>query len=265
MSKVLKAEVDWSAVEQEILCHNLPRWDVADMQNMVASAALKYLDEDLERGVHSVETPFLKPRAGWDKPIKGTPDLCLGARGEYIADWKTTGKIDQEWIARMNSSWQWRIYLWATGADAFSYRGIQRDGYTRQVTFERYEGLNDSVENYVTGIQNIRSALKDLVVYPMKRPYACRAYGRPCRYMDDCSADGRMRQLVDPASLEYTTMEYLLLCPERYRRNEVFGRDAEGSEDTAFGTVFHKAIACVYQQFLVKVLDKSHNECYAEK
>lgn len=258
MPKELKTQVDWDEVEETIHSFGLPRWDEEDLRRMVGASALKWLDADVDLGVHSTEDTFRFEK--WSVPLIGTTDLRLRRNGSRIVDWKTAGKVDQEWVGRMMQSWQWRIYLYATGADEFSYRGVQRDGYVREAPLlKRYPGMDAAVENYLAASDKILETLKPLEVYPMKRPYACRAYNRPCPRINDCfDHDGGDRGLVvlDEHGMHYSTLDLLYLCPERFRRemrdkNRADDqREAEGSEETAFGTAFHVTQAKLYQKFV---------------
>ncbi len=248
----LQTKVDWAPVEEVISSFKLPRWDVEDLQQMIAAASLKWLDEDVAYGVYSVERTFKLDT--WEPSFIGTTDLQLGSLGKRIADWKTTSKADQEWLGRMQQSWQWRLYLYATGADEFVYRGVQRDGYVREFKVHRYAGMNEAVENYLKASYHVLEGLYPFSIYPMKRPFACRAYGRPCPYVRDCfEKDGADPGSVDfsQVGIHYSTLDLLYLCPERFRRDNRIGADSESSDESDFGTVFHKAIAKLYEQFVI--------------
>ena len=259
MVKDLKAQVQWEEIDALLDSLSVSPWDKDDLKQMVLDASFKWLDEDLALGrIEFVEEKWRATKYAnglvLPIPMAGTADLILKG-GKRVIDWKTAGTLDQEWATKMRLSWQWKIYLWRyPDAEEFCYRGIKRDGSTRVVELKRYPSLEAEVDLYLAGVQAQFNGLHDqrsaLPIWPRKQPGACKAFGRPCPYLEGCWNDGGS----DPGAakvdeLHYTTTELLLLCPERFRRGSRVGGDAEGSAATRFGTHFHTLMAAIYRQF----------------
>jgi hypothetical protein len=238
----------------------LPQYDFADAKRAVWLAGETWVPVDiLEFKIEGLESRF-------SSPISGVKDMTGIIKGngfakelepftgrKFVLDWKTTRTaLDAEWERRQIDSWQWKIYAAQEEADVFIYRGISRNGKTREIVLKVPDTNRDNVRDYIRGVGNIRDSLVSLAVYPRHMPYACNAYGRECPFYGDCS-EGRMPlKIIEPKTLSYTSMETLLLCPEKYRRS-VMTPGANDNDDNLFGKAVHRGLAELYRQVKEKL------------
>lgn len=233
----LSAPADWSGAQLE---------SIADM---IYLAAETWLPQDLDdfRITHIEE----KERVPTSPLTRST--VCdirgfYGPDGEkFVLDWKSAGTVDERWVERMEASWQWRTYLVDTQSDIFIYRGVQKDaGATKELICRRYPGMERDVEEYYRGVSSQIRSLVNEEVYPRNMPSACGAFARQCDHFYDCRNNTMPRGVILPTSISYSSAEHFMLCPERYRREQLAGPGT--SIDTLIGSVFHSGMAELYRQ-----------------
>jgi hypothetical protein len=197
-------------------------------------------------------------RSHGSRAFKGFIDLC-GVRtlpnGDYkreVVDWKTTGSIGIEHSNRLRLSWQWKLYGYVYGADTVVYRSIQRDGRVSETRLDwpSTSWYPEDVERFMRQVLDLRESQLGESTWLQHSPFACRAYGRDCPRLDVCARYNQ--HLTGEAALgpmSYSGAETLLLCPERYRLEQVLGReDGESEGDTSLGTAFHAGAAEAWRQ-----------------
>lgn len=242
----------------------LADYDYADVKKMVWAAAEKWLVGDiLDLQVAGIEQEYIAGVAAIPGQLfkgiidlRGTLNGRLNSTKHYagrrvVIDWKSTGSaLDKVWDERLLDSWQWKKYLYFDNADVMIYRGIHRDGSTRELIIERPPGLEASVIDHLRGITVARNALitAGLDVWPRNMPQSCGSFGRDCPYREDCRDFTMPRGLVSiEKSISYSGMSKFLLCPERYRRS-VLEDGQEGTEESNIGVAFHRGAAELYTQ-----------------
>lgn len=177
-------------------------------------------------------------------------------------DWKTTNTstFDSEWKKRYVKSWQWKIYSEYGPGDYFEYRAISKgSGDTKEILLEASKDCFPVLEHLI-GVQEMRNALtlSDYTNWPKHQPFACKAYGRDCPYLEICENNNNF-EFKTPKEfkvLHYTSSETFLLCPERYRLTEILtgdiGLDSESTSETAIGSAVHKGMEEIYKQLKEK-------------
>lgn len=243
----------------------LAEYDEKDLKNMVWTAAEKFLVRDLhDMVIDGVEEPYERELhfPGGAQVFRGIKDLTGTLHGrlnvtkkfagrKVVIDWKTSHKtLDTTWDERLLDSWQWRKYLYFGGADVMLYRGVNAEGKTRELLIERPANLESSILAQLEGVSAARNSLINagLTVYPRKMPSACGAFGRECPYWTDCREHTMPQVALLPGrSFSYSSMDRFLACPERYRRGEI-ENEMENTEESNFGTAFHRGIAELYGQ-----------------
>ena len=254
--------IDWDRVTAEINAIEegqpaMPDYERQDVRKLVLNAAERWLPQDLEEWqLDAVEERFVHPS------LRGILDLRGRHKGKYkvfepfagkkfICDWKTTrGKLDADWAERYQYSWQWKLYTIPHPDTAvFSYRGISRDGSTREILVEVPPTSPQEALHYLEQLQVMRKALGDSLPWPRKMPGSCRAYGRDCEFLDHCQNNRTHTGLIDISKpLSYSSAETFLLCPEKHRLMQLAAGNADDDETLAFGKAFHRGIAEVYTQ-----------------
>lgn len=240
-------------------------YDFDQAKLMIWSAGEKYLTRDLyDMEITGIEEPYEDTLAfTWgSQTFRGIKDLKGILRGKLnvtkrfagkkvVIDWKTTGStLDTTWDERLLDSWQWKKYLYFDGADVMLYRGLNRDGKTRELIIERPAGLAEDVRVQLEGITLQRNALvaSGLEIYPRRMPSACGAYGRECSNWTDCRNNTMPRQaLASNGTFSYSSMDLFGLCPEKYRRSKISDK-TDDTEESIFGTAVHRGLAELYQQ-----------------
>jgi hypothetical protein len=105
------------------------------------------------------------------------------------------------------------------------------------------------------GVQTQVDALIDaeLVPWPQHRPTACRRFGRPCSFKDDCDSGLQflpVGNLTKGRALSYSRIGDFTACPELHRRRVLAKMSAAGEDDSgpdaAFGSAMHRALAFVW-------------------
>jgi hypothetical protein len=147
-------------------------------------------------------------------------------------------------------SWQWMIYMYATDARIFMYRGYSWTyKTTEELILQGLPSLREEVRDYLGGVYAARQALVDaeLVVWPRRKPDSCGAFGRPCPYLQDCE-DYTMPQVAPgDRQLSYSSAANFLLCPERHRRDCLSDEKGE-TKETIMGQAFHRGMEEMYRQ-----------------
>ena len=239
----------------------MPDYERQDVRELVLIAAARWLPTDLiEWDLKAVEENF--EVCGF----RGITDLRGVHRGlfnafkdhkgsKFLGDWKTTkGALDADWAARYKYSWQWKLYaLGNPGTKLFTYRGVSRDGSTREIIIEIPAGVEDEAQRYLDQVRAMRGTLENQAPWPRKMPGSCRAYGRDCEFIDSCQENQIRSGNVDFIKpLSYSGTETFLLCPEKHRLSQISGH-GEDDEVLAFGKAFHRGIAEVYRQAFAEV------------
>jgi hypothetical protein len=85
-----------------------------------------------------------------------------------------------------------------------------------------------------------------LEVWPRRKPDACNAFGRPCPYYQDCDEYSMQRKAPGDRQLSYSSVNTLLLCPERQRRDSL-SDIREETDSTVVGTAFHRGMEEMYR------------------
>ena len=130
------------------------------------------------------------------------------------------------------------------------YRGVTRDGKTREVKVE-YDLADNQVRvrRYLNQMWQARHAFKDDLVWPQTKPFACGSYGRDCTFKKDCFNGTEPLQKLDiEPNFSYSGLERFALCPEKYRRSKLDEAKGEESQETNMGKAFHVVMAEVYSQ-----------------
>lgn len=241
-------------------------YEFASAKELVYLAAETWLQRDVhDLAISGIETEYIKtlPQTGAQKwkmilDLQGTLNGKLNVSKKYagkkaVIDWKTSsGQLDKVWENRLLSSWQWRMYLYFTDADLMIYRGLNREGKTRELWIDRPANLEEDLIPQLQGVMAQRAALvaSGLEVWPRKMPMACGSYGRECPYIEDCNALTMPRALIPiDKTLSYSGMDKLLTCPERYRRSVIEDRSSsESTEESNFGVRVHAGLAELWGQ-----------------
>lgn len=235
---------------------SMPDYERQDVRELVLVAAARWLPTDLvEWELDAVEEPFetadLRGILDLRGRHKGIFKAFEGHAGsKFICDWKTTkGALDASWAERYKYSHQWKLYA-ASVPDVklFSYRGINRNGETREIIIEVPDGIHGEVQQYLSQVKSMREVLGDSYPWPRKMPSSCHAYGRDCEFIDQCQSNVVIPGKVDFSKpLSYSGTETFLLCPEKHRLTQISGY-GEDDEVLAFGKSFHRGMAEVYTQ-----------------
>ena len=274
---IIENRIDWGLVADSTLPpFQLLHDECEDLLAMAITATEKYLSADIQKyELVNSEQKFNRriyhggDPEGFQFNLYGTPDLEFLERATgfgTIVDWKTTGSITPDLCTNYERSWQWKTYLFATYADYFIYRVVERppqDGSKikvrcKEISLYRYVDMNDAVLKQYGGVALAMQALRndpELTVWPMKKPFACGSYGRKCPYYDGCP--GESAQLLPSTSLislNNSGADSFMLCNERYRRNQIHGENAEGNRTTHFGQAFHAVMSEIYRQGFSKIV-----------
>lgn len=233
---------------------------------MVWAAGEKFLSRDLyDMQITGIEEPYEDNlQFSWGSQVfRGIKDLRGTLRGrinvtkkfvgkKVVVDWKTTiSTLDTTWDERLLDSWQWKKYLYFDDADVMLYRGLNRDGKTRELLIERPPILASDVLIQLEGVALQRKSLIDakLEIWPRKMPSACGAFGRECPYWVDCRNGTMPRVTVeDGKTFSYSSMDRFLLCPERYRRSVITEVQEDSTDESILGVAVHRGLADLYQQ-----------------
>ncbi len=240
-------------------------YDLSDAKSIIWAAGEKFLPRDLyDMQITGIEEQYQeKLDFSWGsqvfrgiKDLKGVLNGRLNVTKKFagkkvVIDWKTTGStLDTTWDERLMDSWQWRKYLYFDQADVMIYRGLNRDGKTRELIIERPPDLEEQVLIQLEGVSLQRNALvkAGLTVYPRKMPGACGAFGRECPHWTACRT-GTMRKqaLSEDETFSYSSMDLFMLCPEKYRNSRLF-KGEDDTEESIFGVRVHAGLAEMYSQ-----------------
>ena len=263
----------------------LATYDAEDARVLVWNALERWLESDVkDLLITHVEQKVWVPIPGAPAAVTGVLDMQGQIRGleketkpfsggRIIVDWKTTGgKLDTTWKNRLLDSFQWRLYSYFLGAKLFNYRGISRDGETRNLLIEVPETNDEEVIEYLSGASKMMGGLisSDLEVWPRHMPYACNAYNRECPFYNDCrdyEAIPKMpvrfleRFKNGVIELSFTRLERFLLCPEKERRALV-DKDSLETDETNFGSSVHRGLAAAYKQVAEMFMSGLFGEVY---
>lgn len=238
----------------------LADFDFEDAKSLVWTAAEKWLLRDLDEfSVEEVEQEkvflfdnsnitYVTDVSGVVKGLKAPFTNFSGKR--YVIDWKTSkNTLGTEWKDRLLHSWQWRLYCCAQNASLFLYRGLSRNGDTKEVIIEAPTTNNDEVLFFLRGTQDQLVHLQNstLPCWPRNMPFACRAYGRDCAWVEDCQNYTMPKGIVEPKRLSYSYINTFMLCNERARRTALDG-NRENSEESLFGSAVHRGLAELWRQ-----------------
>lgn len=256
----------------------LGHFEYEDAMECVFSAAERWLVRDLQdfKIVGIEKEVFVEGLPEQRKPFHGFVDLegiLTGAVKPYngenlakrdftgltiICDWKTTdGALDSTWKERQRKSWQWKLYALGTGAAIFSYRGISRGRKdhtgchdTNELIIEVPPSNGTEAREYLTGAFVQRAAYVDagLVVWPRNRPGSCKAFGRDCPFDDECEEYSMPRIAPGDRQLSYSSINDLMLCPEKHRRKSLNPDEREETDSTIFGQAVHRGLEELYRQ-----------------
>jgi len=262
----LKERIDFEAVAKAVLggLDKFPEGEFEDAKRIVWALCENYLARDVRE--FALEEPeqklLITGLPNQTAPIKGYLDLHGHLRGTckpfvayageaFVLDWKTTGgSLDTQWKNRLMDSWQWRIYAHMTGAAMAIYRGVNREEETREVIIEVPQTNSAEVREYCEGGLGMRGALVQagLTVWPrVMKKHSCEAFGRECPFWDDCRDYTMPRQSLPDKEMSFTQFERFFLCPEFHRRL-ILEPEADGGEESFFGTAVHRGMAEVYRQ-----------------
>jgi hypothetical protein len=186
------------------------------------------------------------------EPFNGKNQLKRNFAGDTLLwDWKTTdGSVDWAWEQKLKESWQWKEYAFATGASLFSYRGLsRREKDSRECLILVPETNGVEVKEFLTGVFSYRQSLVDsgIKVWTRHAPFACKAYGRECPFLDDCKTYSMEPVAPGDRQLSYSSINDLLLCPERHRRKSL-SEEREQTDSTIFGQAVHRGLEELWRQ-----------------
>lgn len=255
------SSVDLEKVQQAICVYEqdekpMADFDIEDARKLVWTAAEKWLVRDLtEFTLDRVEKEQIINDFKFVMDLSG---MILGnnkpfqdfGNKRYIIDWKTSkNSLTTEWKDRLINSWQWRLYSDVVDASLFVYRGLSRNGDTKEVLIQvPEENGQEALEQRISIGREIH-ALRDIgaAVWPRNMPFACGAYGRDCEFMKDCQ-DYSMPKGVPPEKLlSYSYMSTFQLCNEKARRYAM-GHNNDNSDETNFGRAVHRGLAELWRQ-----------------
>lgn len=246
----------------------LTEWDFEDAKRLIWNAAEKWLPRDLSEFIIAPDGIEKRMSLDWGGKlqVKGYIDIEGTFRGtikpfteyagdKFVLDWKTSkNTLDTDWRERLIDSWQWRFYHTGNDAKVIIYRGLSRNGETKEVLLAPPVSTKEETLEYIRGTIAMRQSLIQLgaTVYPRHRPFACHAYGRECPFYADCdNYDTIPKVALLDSEMSYSRLEHLLLCPEKHRRL-VLQNDADDSEETDFGQAVHRGLAEVWRQAFEK-------------
>lgn len=241
-------------------------FDFRDAKTAVWAAAEAWLSRDIhDLRITKIEQKermeIMVPLIGMQgiRQVKDIEGIVLGktsltkdfAGRKAIVDWKTSNTLDVRWRERMIDSLQWRLYAY-DDTDLFFYRGITREGDTREVAIEVPWTNKKEVDEIIAGIANQRHSLvvAGLEIWPRKFGMStCHAYGDECPFFADCRGyEGIPRKAIEDSDLSFTEIERFLLCPEKSRRLKLLPSGYDGTEATAFGSIVHRGLAELWRQ-----------------
>lgn len=257
-------ELDHNKIVEEIeKDDNLDSSTFTDIKSCVWILGFKYVERDYEElEIIAVEREFNDPLCAGTIDLIGRivkpiflPSTSLGKT--IIFDWKTTGKqdLDTIWKNYYIPSWQWKIYSAFNNAQLFEYRGISKSsGETKEILLDVPKNNAYNVNQYLTQLEGMKVGLYNEYPWPQHMPYACTAYGKECQFYKDCLDQNYEDGQPDNLPFHYTSSETFLLCPEKFRREQLLeqknGRDKIGSEETRFGSAVHRGMAEIYKQLM---------------
>jgi len=264
--------LDWDTIHSRMdnLCRN--PGDFYDAKRLVVLAVDKFLPRDLvEFDLISLEETTFHQPPPLTLPIRQTTDIRARFKGrfptyapykghEILLDWKTTGgELNTEWRRRYLHSWQWRIYShFSPRVRAFAFRGLSRSTYdVTELMIEVPKTNGEEVTHYLTSSELLLRSQQERDIWVRHMPWACKAYGRVCPFVESCLQYTMPRGTVDNIPyMGYTLYESFHLCPERFRRNQIVAEigvergllDSEVSDETLIGTAVHEGLKEVYSQ-----------------
>ena len=191
------------------------------------------------------------------RPFKTIEQAYVGKT--FVLDWKTSrATLDKTWEDRLFDSWQWKLYASYYGAGLVFYRGVNDRDDTRELILEPPPDVSAETEKQFRQILEYRNTLINNreMPWPRNMPSACGAYGRECKYQEDCRTEGYVRDYVPVSSvnapLSYSSMSRMMLCPEKHRRyileHQGTGPELADTEETARGRAVHRGLEEVYKQ-----------------
>ncbi len=259
-------QIDRNKVSEQILAIEegdkpLVEWDYDDCQRLVYIAAEKWLPRDLaEFTMDGVEIKFEEGREEWPRRLKGFIDVAGTVKGniepfkqfagkKYIIDWKTSkNTLGTDWRNRLVDSNQWMLYSEIYKASVFLYRGLSRNGTTAEVIIQVPQSNESEVIQLVKMVGKQVDVIKDELVWPRNKPFACNAFGRECPYYTECMDYSMPRGLLpEDKALSHSFINTFQLCNERARR-EATAEQVGGSDETAFGKAVHRGLAELWKQ-----------------
>lgn len=264
------SQIDFEQVTEAVLgppgTPRIAEYELDDIKQMIWTAAEKWLVRDIyDFQIENVEEEYREGHrlpTGEIQVFRGFKDVEGWLRGRLnvsrkyagqkcVIDWKTThSTLDKTWEDRLLDSWQWKKYLYCSGAQVMLYRGFNRHGETRELLIERPPDLEQIVPEQMIGVALERQALisAGLTVWPRRMPGACGSYGRECPHLADCRSNTMPRAAILPGrTLSYSSMDTFMLCPERARRS-LLEEGTSDTKETLSGQAIHRGLAEIYRQ-----------------
>ena len=261
--------IDWTKITPLLEPFKLYDWDLQDLDRMVDAALEKWVVKDeKDFKIYGIEQPVDIQIEDMDcnnppthlRRVIGYVDLWGCYDRPVVIDWKTAGTLDYKWEERLRQSWQGRMYAEALQASVVVYRGVTRDGKTKEILVE-YDLADNQVRvrRYLNQMWQMRQALKDDLIWPQSKPFACGSYGCDCAFKKDCFLGNEPLQKLDiEPNFSYSGLERFALCPEKYRRSKLDEAKGEESDSTNMGKAFHLVMAEVYSQIYGISYDGRH-------
>lgn len=243
---------------------NLKDYNFREAKELVVLAAETWLPRDLmefELEADSFEQKYEEDGKKGYIDLRGKlKGYCTGFskyKGhDFSLDWKTLSKNpDTDWKNRLVDSFQWRMYDLFKPASIFIYRGVSRNGTTREVPIVVPENAKTEAAVQIYGCTSQIQSYIDtgLNVWPKNMPFACHAYARECPRYNECSTYTMPLQAIkELPTVSYSLTKQLLLCPERARR-DILDKQAEVARDdetdeSLLGQAFHLGVAELWRQ-----------------
>ena len=259
----LISSLDYNLVNAAIRSKAPKVFDLNDYE-LIADMSLKAVEEWLFYDLQTLTITAIENKRSvqFENVSEPTSVICdieaVNHKGlKLIIDWKSSSRdLDPLWEQRHRDSWQWRTYLRATNSDICEFRGINTKLKTRTVPCNFVPGLNEKVDLQYRQVADMRTALIGTVPWPRHMPGSCFAFGRPCPYVNDCRKDTYPITPLFPKSISHSAMDTFLLCPERYRRDELIKiagvsddtEDAPDNYSRELGSALHRSLAEIYRQ-----------------
>lgn len=173
---------------------------------------------------------------------------------KILFDWKSTSSnLDHSWKEKCYDSWQWRRYSANREAKLFEYRGLNWNDDIAISVIQVPGNIKEQVAAFMSGLVVLKNATVDsaLDIYPMNQPRACNSFGQECEYKYDCENFTMPRACLLDRSYSYSSDDKFLLCPERYRRDNLKPQSNIPVSDAAFlGTCVHRGLEEIYKQLI---------------